>query len=149
MHARKKGSSKSVKPDRKDAPDWVPYNKKELEEIIVKLAKEGHTPSKIGLLLRDQYGVPDVRPIMGVKLTQVLEKNNLGLKLPEDLQSLVNKAVALRVHADKHPHDRHNRRGLHLIESKIRRLTKYYIKSGKLPAGWRYDPENARLLVTK
>jgi small subunit ribosomal protein S15 len=115
----------------------------------VKLAKDGNTPSRIGLILRDQYGIPDVRPILGMKLTKALEKNKMGLKLPEDLQSLINKAVALRVHIEKNPRDKHNRRGLHLVESKIRRLTKYYLKSGRLPAGWRYDPEQARLLVSK
>ena len=149
MHTRRKGRSKSKKPDREDVPDWVSYGKQELEELIVKLAKEGHSPSKIGLLLRDQYGVPDVKQIMEAKLNHVLEKNNMSPKLPEDLQSMINKAVALMVHLDRHSRDRHNRRGLNLIESKIRRLGKYYIREGKLPSDWRYNPEKARLLSTK
>jgi len=149
LHARRRGKSKSKKPDRDGVPEWVTYSKEEVEELIVKLAKDGKTPSQIGLILRDQYGVPDVRPILGSKLTKVLEKNKLGLSLPEDLQALINKAVALRVHLDKNTRDKHNRRGLYLAESKIRRLTKYYIKSGRLPSDWRYDPEKARLLVSK
>ena len=149
MHSRKGGKSKSVKPDREGVPEWVPYSKQEVEEIILKLFKEGNNPSRIGLLLRDQYGVPDVRPIMGMKLTHVLEKNNVGLKLPEDLQNIINKSVALRSHLDKHKKDTHNRRSMNLMESKIRRLSKYYIRSGKLPKDWRYDPEQARLLVSK
>jgi small subunit ribosomal protein S15 len=149
MHSRKRGKSRSKKPKLSGPPEWVTYSREEVEELILKLAKEGSAPSKIGLILRDQYGIPDVRPIVGMKLTKVLEKNNITLKLPEDLQNLINKAVALSVHVEKHPHDNHNRRGLHLIESKIRRLNKYYIKSGRLPADWRYDPEKARLLVSK
>jgi len=149
MHSRRKGKSKSVKPDREGVPEWVPYNKQEVEELILKLAKEGNNPSRIGLLLRDQYGVPDVRPIMGMKLTAVLEKNEMGLKLPEDLQNLINKSVALSSHINRHKKDNHNKRSLFLMESKIRRLTKYYVRSGKLPNGWRYDPEQARLLVSK
>lgn len=149
MHARKKGSSKSKRPKQDSVPEWVGYSKEEVAELIVKLSKDGNSPSKIGLILRDQYGIPDVRPIIGKKITKVLEENNMGLSLPEDLQSLINKSVALRVHIEKHSHDRHNKRGLHLIESKIRRLTKYYRRSGKLPADWRYDPEKARLLVSK
>jgi small subunit ribosomal protein S15 len=149
MHSRRRGKSKSKKPEREGIPEWVAYTREDVEELIVKLAKDGNNPSKIGLILRDQYGIPDVRPILGMKLTKALEKNDLGLKLPEDLQSLINKAVALRVHIEKNPRDKHNRRGLHLVESKIRRLTKYYLKSGRLPAGWRYDPEQARLLVSK
>jgi len=149
MHTRRKGKSKSKKPDREGAPDWLTFSAAEIEEFIVKLAKEGHNPSKIGLLLRDQYGVPDVRPVLGMKLTQVLKKNGMGLKLPEDMQSLINKSVALRTHTDKHTRDRHNLRSLNLMESKIRRLGAYYVKSGKLPADWRYDAEKARLLVSK
>ena len=149
MHSRRKGKSKSVKPDRTEVPEWVPYNKQEVEELILKLAKEGNNPSTIGRLLRDQYGVPDVRPIMGMKLTQVLQKNEMGLKLPEDLQSIINKSVALSGHVQKHKKDNHNKRALLLMESKIRRLTKYYVRSGKLPADWRYNPEQARLLVSK
>ncbi|MFH1055260.1 MAG: 30S ribosomal protein S15 [Candidatus Altiarchaeota archaeon] len=149
MHSRRKGKSRSVKPDRDGTPEWVSYTPQEIEEIIVKLAKDGNNPSKIGLILRDQYGVPDVQSILGMKVTAVLEKNNLGLKLPEDMQNLINKSVALMVHFEKHKKDRHNQRGLHLIESKIRRLTKYYIRSGKLPKDWRYDPAKARLLVSK
>jgi small subunit ribosomal protein S15 len=149
MHSRKGGKSKSVKPDREGVPEWVSYSKQEVEELILKLSKEGNNPSRIGLLLRDQYGIPDVRPIMGMKLTHVLENNNMGLKLPEDLQSIINKSVALRSHLEKHKKDTHNRRSMNLMESKIRRLGKYYIRSGKLPKDWRYDPEQARLLVSK
>ena len=149
MHSRRKGKSKSMKPDRTEVPEWVPYSKQEVEELIVKLAREGNNPSKIGLLLRDQYGVPDVRPIMGMKLTQVLQKSGMGLKLPEDLQNIINKSVALSSHIGKHKKDNHNKRALFLMESKIRRLTKYYVRSGKLPADWRYNPEQARLLVSK
>ena len=149
MHSRRGGKSKSKKPDREGTPEWVTYGKQEVEELILKLSKEGNAPSKIGLLLRDQYGIPDVRPIMGMKLTQVLEKNEVRPKLPEDLQSLINKSVALMTHLEKHTRDNHNKRGLHLMESKIRRLTKYYIRSGKLPEDWRYDSEKARLLASK
>jgi len=149
MHTRRKGKSKSAKPDREGIPEWVTYNKAEVEELIVKLSKDGHIPSRIGLLLRDLYGIPDVRPIMGMKITQVLEKNKIVPKLPEDLQSLINSAVKLMAHLEKHKKDNHNRRGLFLMESKIRRLTKYYIRHGKLPADWRYDSDKARLLASK
>jgi small subunit ribosomal protein S15 len=149
MHTRRKGKSKSKKPDRDGVPEWVTYSKQDVEELIVKMSKEGHPPSKIGLMLRDNYGIPDVRPIMGMKLTQVLKKNKIEPSLPEDLQSLINKAVGLMAHTEKHKKDNHNRRGLNLMESKIRRLTKYYVRSGRLPEDWRYDSEKAKLLASK
>jgi small subunit ribosomal protein S15 len=149
MHTRRKGKSKSKKPDRQGTPEWVTYSKPEVEELIVKLSKDGHTPSKIGLMLRDLYGIPDIRPIMGMKVTQVLEKNSIQPKLPEDLQNIINSAVSLMTHLEKHTKDNHNKRGLFLMESKIRRLSKYYIRSGKLPKDWRYSSEKAKLLASK
>jgi small subunit ribosomal protein S15 len=149
MHTRRRGKSRSKKPDRATVPEWVTYSPAEVEEIIVKLAKDGNNPSTIGRILRDRYGIPDVRPILGMKMTQVLVKNGTPLKLPEDIQCLINKSVALSTHVEKHKKDNHNKRGLFLIQSKIRRLTKYYIRSGKLPKDWRYDPQTARLLVSK
>ena len=149
MHSRRRGKSQSKKPDLATVPEWVTYTPQDVEEIIVKLAKDGNNPSTIGLILRDRYGIPDVRPLLGMKMTKVLEKNGAPLKLPEDIQSLINKSVALGTHVEKHKKDNHNRRGLFLIESKIRRLTKYYIRTGKLPKDWRYNAESARLLVSK
>jgi small subunit ribosomal protein S15 len=145
MHTRRKGASKSKKPLKSLASEWVTYSQADIEEMIVKLAKEGQTPSNIGMILRDQYGIPDVRPIIGLKINQVLDKKGMTLKIPEDLQSLINKVVILQ----NHKKDNHNKRALMLMESKIRRLAKYYIKVGKLPTDWRYDIENARLLAAK
>jgi small subunit ribosomal protein S15 len=99
------------------------------------------------LILRDQYGILDVRLVCGRKLTKILEENGLGMELPEDLYNLIVKAVNLREHLEKHKKDKHNTRGLYLVESKIKRLGKYYKKSGRLPKDWRYDPEKAKILV--
>ncbi|MBC7119337.1 MAG: 30S ribosomal protein S15, partial [Methanobacteriaceae archaeon] len=41
-------------------PDWVEYSNEEIEELIIKLYKEGNPPSKIGIILRDQHGIPNV-----------------------------------------------------------------------------------------
>ena len=42
--------------------------------------------------------------------------------------------------------DLHNKRNLHLTESKIRRLTKYYHTKERLPEGWKYTPDQAKLM---
>jgi small subunit ribosomal protein S15 len=34
-----------------------------------------------------------------------------------------------------------------LTESKIKRLVKYYRRTKKLPKDWRYDPEQAVLII--
>jgi len=147
IHARRKGKSGSKHPYRASKPDWVPYESREIEELIVKLAKDGNSQSKIGIILRDQYGIPSVKDLTGKKIGYFLKKNKLESDLPEDIQNLIRKAINLRKHLEKHKKDKHNRRGLQLIESKIRRLAKYYKREGRLPSDWRYEPEKARLMI--
>jgi small subunit ribosomal protein S15 len=43
----------------------------------------------------------------------------------------------------------HNARQLQITESKVRRLAKYYVKSGRMPKGWTYKPETAEILLTR
>ncbi len=147
MHSRKRGKSGSKRPPRTAAPDWVTYSAKEVESLVLKLRKEGYTAAMIGMILRDQYGIPSVKLITGKKITKILEENGLLDEIPEDLMALIRKAVNLRKHLEMHPKDKHSFRGLQLTESKIRRLVKYYRRVGKLPEKWRYDPEQAKLLV--
>jgi len=101
----------------------------------------------MGIILRDQYGVGDVQKITGKKISKILKENDLLPELPEDLQNLINKAINLRSHLEKNTRDTHNRRSLQLIESKIKRIEKYYKKTGVLPGGWRYTHEKAKLMV--
>ncbi|VVB54200.1 30S ribosomal protein S15 [uncultured archaeon] len=147
IHARKKGKSKSKPPARLEVPEWVAYSPEEVQQLVVKLAKEGVSPSIIGLVLRDQYGIPSVQQVTGKRVTEILKTENLASELPEDLINMIRKAVALRKHLATHKKDLHNTRGLQLLESRIRRLTKYYRSSGRLPADWRYEPETAELIV--
>ena len=128
-------------------PEWIEYSNEEIEELILKLRKEGNSTSMIGIVLRDQYGVPDVKLITGKKITKILEDHGQELKYPEDLMNLIRRAVNIRDHLAENPKDLHTRRGLRIIESNIRRLVRYYVNEGVLPEGWRYDPRSAALLV--
>ena len=128
-------------------PDWVEYSTEEIEEIILKLRKEGKSTSVIGVILRDQYGIPDVKSVTDMKITKILEKHDQGEEYPEDLMNLIRKAVNIREHLKENPKDLHTRRGLRIVESKIRRLVRYYRNEGVLPEGWRYEPKQAALLV--
>ncbi len=136
MHARKRGKSSSKRPLSKTPPRWCKYTPEEVEALIIKLAKEGNPPSIIGLILRDQYGVPLVKPIIGKTITQVLSENKLLSPIPEDLSNLIAKAQRMVTHLKRFKSDRANIHRLQLIESKIHRLTKYYKKIGKLPDNW-------------
>ncbi len=139
LYARKRGKSGSKRLYRDKAPEWIPLTPEEIENIIVDLAKKGYSMAMIGIILRDQYGVPNVRQILGKKITKVLEEHGLKPSMPEDLDNLIRKAVKLRKHLTMHRKDFHNKRALHLIESKIKRLVRYYKRTGKLPEDWNYQ----------
>lgn len=147
MHSRKKGKSGSKKPTRTSIPHWVDKRPEEVVDLIVTMSKEGHGSSMMGIILRDQYGIPDVRLITGKSISAILEENNLQGDYPEDLFNLIARAVNLRKHLELNPKDIHSTRGLNLIEAKIRRLGKYYSKRGRIQKGWRYQPEKAQLIV--
>jgi small subunit ribosomal protein S15 len=148
MHSRKKGKSGSKKPIKKSKRTWVKYSAKEVEQLIIKLAKQGYTSSKIGLVLRDTYGIPDVKSVTKKKINKILEENNIKLELPEDFIALIKKEIKIMKHLEANKKDMPSKRGLQLTESKIRRLTKYYKKIGKLPKDWEYDKEKVRLLIS-
>jgi small subunit ribosomal protein S15 len=147
MHRRKRGKSGSTKPVMKAKPVWVKYKKDDITKLVIDLANRGKTMSMIGLVLRDTYGIPSVKVITGKSIKTILEENELKPKLPEDLQNLIKKAVNLRKHLDNNKQDLHNKRNLQLIESKIRRLVKYYRRIGELPSNWMYMYDQAKLLV--
>jgi small subunit ribosomal protein S15 len=114
-------------------PEWVPVPQEEIVQLVVKFGKEGMPTAKIGLKLRDQYAVPDVKLATGKTVLEILDENNLSPKLPEDLVALMRRAIDLNVHVVANKKDVANRRGLQLIEAKIRRLVKYYKREGGLP----------------
>jgi len=147
MHARRRGSHGSKKPLVKEKPDWVQNEPGEIEEIIVRLANAGNSAAKIGLILRDVYGVPSVKLVTGKSVGEILAEKKLQGKLPDDLRDLMKRAVKLEEHIRKNPKDKHNKRGLNLIESKIRRLVRYYGREGRLPSGWKYSLETAKLEI--
>jgi small subunit ribosomal protein S15 len=148
LHSRKKGSSRSRPPAVSKAPDWSDTSKEELEKAIMKLHDTGLPSSRIGLTLRDQYGVPSVKLVLGKNLDRFLKENNVLPEIPEDLTNLMRKALHIRKHIKANVKDVHNKRALQLTENKIRRLVKYYHDSGRMAPDWTYTPETAEILIT-
>lgn len=147
MHSRARGKSGSTKPVKKSTPSWVQYKAKEVELLVVKYAKEGKKPSQIGMFLRDEYGIPDVKILVGKTITKILKDKKMGSEIPEDLLALIRKSVLLRKHLENNKKDVSSKRGLQLTDSKIRRLAKHYKATKKLPADWKYDPEKVKILA--
>jgi len=116
-----------------------------LKATIVKLAKEGLTPSQIGIALRDDHGVPLVKPIIGESIGAVLKEAKLMPKLPQDLQDLIERAHRVQNHLQANKGDRKNIHSMELVEAKIYRLTKYYKRTGQIPSDFRYTAVVAQL----
>lgn len=146
MHSPGKGKSGSKKPIKK-IPSWAPYKESEVEKLVVKYAKAGKTTSEIGLVLRDAYGINSIKALTGKKITALLEENNLGSKLPEDVTALIKKLIAIKQHLEKNKHDESANRGLILTTSKINRLLRYYKKTGRIDRAWKLDLDRLKMYV--
>ncbi|MDT8358051.1 MAG: 30S ribosomal protein S15 [Methanomicrobiaceae archaeon] len=149
IHARRRGTSGSVRPYRTEAPEWSNTDAAEIEKIVVDLRKTGMGSARIGLILRDKYGVPSVKLATGKKIGEIFREKGLAPDMPEDLQNLIVKALGLRKHLNENKKDLHNKRQLQLTEAKVRRLAKYYVASGVLPEGWSYKPESAEFELSR
>jgi len=147
MHSRAKGQSGSKKPVTPTNPAWQKYGASEIELLIVKLAKQGIKGSKIGLHLRDTYGIPSVKAVCGKTINKVLESKDMKQEIPEDLFNLMKRSVIIRKHMEANHKDTAGKRGLQLTNSKIMRLVKYYKQSKRLERDWKFDPEKIKLFV--
>jgi small subunit ribosomal protein S15 len=125
-----------------DPPEWSDVDSDAIEERVVELAAQGHSPSEIGLKLRDEgvqgTPVPDVKLATDKKVTEILEEHDAEPDVPEDLRNLMARAVRLRDHMNDNPTDHQNKRALQNAESKIRRLVDYY-RGDELPADFTYS----------
>jgi len=145
MHARRKGKSHSTRPPVLARPDWVKMDREEIEKLILDMTREGKSLSEIGMILRDQYGIPTVRQVLGKKLLRFLEEKGVPPEIPEDLRNLLERAQRLREHLRVHRKDWKNKHALELIEAKIHRLAKYYKRVGRLPQDWKYSTAVAKI----
>jgi len=146
MPKKKKGRSHSTRPVSKRPPNWCKYQPEEVEAMVIKLAKDGHPPSVIGTILRDQYAIPLVKPFTGKAITQVLKEAELAPSIPEDLGDLLKKAARLTTHTEKNKRDLHNKRALQVVEAKIRKLSRYYKRKGVLPPNWKYQAKTVTIV---
>lgn len=150
MHTRRRGSSDSDRPVADEPPEWSDVDSDAIEERVVELAEQGHSPSEIGLALRDEgvqgTAVPDVKLATGKKVTEILDENGAAPEIPEDLRNLLARAVRLNAHVQANPTDHQNKRALQNTESKIRRLMEYY-RGDELDEDFSYSIDDAEDLI--
>lgn len=82
--------------------DWTKIKPSEVEKVIVDLARQGVPPEKIGLILRDQHGIPRAK-LLNLKIGKVLAKNNIAVD--SEKKNTLNKIEKLKKHSEKNKHD--------------------------------------------
>jgi len=145
LHSHRHGKSHSVRPVSPKTPEWVTMDSEKIQEQIVKYAKDGLTPSQIGIKMRDQHAIPLVKTITSKKISQITQEHGIESDLPEDLDNIVKKAVGLQRHLRANRGDRRNVRSLELVEAKVHRLAVYYKRIGRIPQNWKYKSVVAQL----
>jgi small subunit ribosomal protein S15 len=147
IHSGRKGRAGSHRPYPLTKPEWVTTEPDEIVKEAVSLSKGGLLAAQVGLALRDQHAIPSVRAVTGKRLSMLLKEQGVHPEIPDDLQALLKRVVHLQRHLETHPKDLSNRRGLSLMESRIRRLARYYRQRRRLPENWRYSAAGAALQV--
>lgn len=105
-----------------EKPTWVKMKEPELKKIIAKLA-EKHSPSQIGLILRDQYGIPTTK-VFGKKLKMYLKE--LGIGKNEDLENAQKKVIKMKEHLKSNITDRSAKHKLQKAQSRLNITRKYF-----------------------
>lgn len=139
MHTRKRGRSGSHRFRYTEKPTWVTASPAEIEDTIVQLRNSNLSSAVIGVRLRDQYGIPSTKAVLGKKLGDVLSEKELKSDIPEDLKSVIEKYKRVSKHLELNTADKKNFRSRSLLMAKTRRLIKYYKRKDMLPPGWNLE----------
>jgi len=103
-------------------PTWVKMKEPELKKIILELS-ETYAPSQLGIILRDQYGIPTTK-IFGKKLKAYLKE--LGIDRNEDLENATKKIDNLKEHLKNNITDRSAKHKLQHAQSRLNIIKKYF-----------------------
>jgi len=94
----------------------------ELKKTIAELA-EKNPPSKIGIILRDQYGIPTTK-VFGKKLKEYLKE--LKIERNEDLENAEKKVERIKEHLKKNITDRKTKHKLQKAQTRLNIIRKYF-----------------------
>jgi len=111
-----------------EKPVWLKYGEEEVKEIILKLADKGLTAEKIGLIMRDQYGIPKVS-LYGLKVGKVLKEKDKFTK--PSLVNLQKKVIKLEEHYAKNKQDKKTERAMMITKSKLKKFQDYLKKKSE------------------
>jgi ribosomal protein S15P/S13E len=103
-------------------PAWVKMQEPELKKTILELS-EKNSPSQIGIILRDQYGIPTTK-VFGKKLKAYMKE--LGIERNEDLENAEKKVERMKEHLKNNITDRKAKHKLQHAQSRLNITKKYF-----------------------
>ena len=110
------------KSEKIEKPTWLKMKEDELKKIIAELAKK-YQPAQVGLILRDQYGIPTTR-LYGKKLSHYLKE--AGLETNADLTNAEKKFEKIKEHLTKNRGDKKAKHKLQKAQSRVNILRRYF-----------------------
>jgi len=116
---------KIKKVKKTEKPVWLKYTEAEVKAIILKLANQGMTSEKIGLTLRDQYGIPKTK-LYGFKIKEVLDSKE-QFQEPTNI-NLKKKLDIIIKHYAKNKQDKKAERSLIITKAKLKKRDDYSVK---------------------
>lgn len=111
---------------RLEKPVWLKYTEEEVKAIILKLANKGLTSEKIGLTLRDQYGIPKVR-LYNIKIKKILDEHNKYQD--SNILNLTKKQEKLTEHNKKNKQDKKSLRSMTITKAKLKKRQEYLTRT--------------------
>ncbi|MFA6022987.1 MAG: hypothetical protein WC781_02790 [Candidatus Pacearchaeota archaeon] len=100
----------------------------DIEAIVIDLAKKGTSPSKIGIILKEKYGVQKIK-LLGKKISKILKENKISYE--DDHVSIQNKIKSLEKHYEKNKQDKRAEREIVRYIGLRKKIEKYKIKKGE------------------
>lgn len=107
--------------EAKTQAEWMKMKPAEVEKLVVEMANKGMSAEKIGLVLRDQHGIPKVR-LFGKKMSKILSENKIESNAEE--KNVLNNIETLKVHLEKNKKDQPAKRSLTTNLSRLRKFNK-------------------------
>jgi len=95
--------------EEKTKPGWVKIKPAEVEKIVIDLYSKGNSMAKIGLILRDEHGVPKAK-VLGKRIGEILK--NAKVKLNSSKEKIQTEIDTLNRHLEKNKHDQPARKRL-------------------------------------
>lgn len=105
-------------------PLWLKMSEEDLKKVIVELADK-YQPAQIGIILRDQYGVPSTK-VYGKKLNAYLKE--LGIEVNPDLTNAEKNVDKMKEHFKTNITDKRAKHKLQRAQSRLNIIRRYFAK---------------------